>query len=203
MKPPRLMLRRSLPSISPWVRASSSFTFGLLIAAFTWSAVATFTVPGFTANVAAAGCGRGGGGRALLSGPLHPAAVEQRHVRVAVVVHDPPQPRRVDAAALVVRDHARGVRDAEPRHQRFELLRRRQERRRRFRIADPVVVEEHRLGNVAVGVAARPHVDDADVGVVEVLREPGGVDEQFGPRVAASTDRQPLATDCLAQGQGR
>ena len=34
-----------------------SFTFGLLIAAFTWSAVTTFTVPGFTANFAAASCG--------------------------------------------------------------------------------------------------------------------------------------------------
>ena len=33
MKPPRLMLRRSLPSISPCVRASISFTPGLLIAA--------------------------------------------------------------------------------------------------------------------------------------------------------------------------
>jgi hypothetical protein len=50
------MLRRSLPSISPWVRASTSFTFGLLIAALTWSAVTTFTVPAFTANVPAAGC---------------------------------------------------------------------------------------------------------------------------------------------------
>ena len=51
------MLRRSLPSISPCVRASINFMAGLLMAAFTWSAVATFTVPALTVNARGATIG--------------------------------------------------------------------------------------------------------------------------------------------------
>ena len=57
MYPPRLMPRRSVPSISPCERPSMSFTFVLLMAAFTSSAVATPTVPAFTVNAATVGAG--------------------------------------------------------------------------------------------------------------------------------------------------
>ena len=184
MKPPRLMLRRSLPSISPWVRASISFIAGLVDRRLDLVGGRDLHRAGLHLERRRGDRRRRGVRRALFGRPLHPAAVEQRHVGVAVVVENPPQARRVDAAALVVGDHARVVRDAEPRHQRLELLRRRQERRRRLGIADPVAVDEHRFRNVAVAVAAGADVDDADVAVVEVLREPRGVDEQLGTRVA-------------------
>ena len=45
----------------------------------------------------------------MLRGPFQPAAVHQRDVRVAEVIEDPPEPRGIDAAALVVDDHPRRV----------------------------------------------------------------------------------------------
>ena len=130
------MPRRSLPSISRRRSARRRFRCPACRSRATTSlAVASHC-----------GCGRAvksarparasASGRPMLRGPFDPAAVHQRDVRVAVVVEDPPEPRGVDAAALVVDDDARRVRDAELRHHRLELRRRRQERRRRVGVAD-------------------------------------------------------------------
>ena len=186
MKPARLMPRRSLPSISPCVRASTSFTPGLFIAATTSSAVACPVIDAFTLNGAAAvGVGTSFTAAPLFERPLRPAAVQQGDIGVAVVVEDPPEPRRVDAAALVVGDHARGGADAQPRHQRLELRRGRQEVGRRAGLANPVVVEPDRVRDVAVAVAARAEVDHPDVGVGGVVGQPGRLHQQLRPGIAA------------------
>ena len=93
--------------------------------------------------------------RELVGRPLDPATVEYRHVGVAVVIENPPQPRRVDAAALVVRDHARVGADAELGHQLLEFCRRRQKRRRPVGDANAEVIEPHRARDVAVVIRAR------------------------------------------------
>ena len=105
------------------------------------------------------------------------------------VIQNPPEPRGIDAAALVVDDDARGVADAELRHQRLELLRRRQERRRPIGDTNRDRRQVDRAGHVAGGIRGRggSHVDDPDVRVAGVRRDPVGLDQLFGVRV---TDRQ-------------
>ena len=98
---------------------------------------------------------------------------------MAEVIQNPPEARGIDAAALVVHDHARRVPDAEARHHPFEVRRRRQERGRILRVADGLRRQVNRAGDVTLAVPAAAHVDDADRRVGGVGGDPVGLDEQL------------------------
>ena len=84
--------------------------------------------------------------RSSFQRPLRPSAVQERDVRVPVVIQEPPQPRRVDAAAIVVGDDPGRVRDAERRHRPLEVRGQRHERRRLCRVARCGVWQVDRAG---------------------------------------------------------
>src|SRR5438105_663228 len=128
--------------------------------------------------------------RTMLGLPLDPSAVHQRHVAVAEVVEDPPQPRSVDTAALVVHDDARRVRDAQLRHLILKGHGRWEKGRRRLRVANGDGREIHRAGHVTFAESALPHVDDADGWIGGVRRNPVGVDELFRMRVRHGEQRK-------------
>jgi hypothetical protein len=124
--------------------------------------------------------------------PRGEAAVEHARARVAEPAQEPPQARGDRPADVVVGDEDRAARDADPREHARELGGRRQRVTARPRAGwgreIEVEIDERRAGDVPAqvlvhAVLAREvpaDIDDAHARIVEVLREPGDIDERTG-----------------------
>ena len=103
---------------------------------------------------------------------------------MAVVAQRPPQPGRPAAALGVVDDHGRVIPDAQPAHERGELLGRHDGR---WTAELAAHVDEDGAGDVCRrverGLEGHARIHDPDRRVVEVCSEPGRVDEDLGVRV--------------------
>ena len=116
--------------------------------------------------------------RTFLGDPLCPAAVHQLGVLVPVVLQQPEEPGGEPVVVIAVRHDRRLGRDPVLRQERFQLLLVEKVAHRMLLEID-LPVEADRAGNVPLVVGRRVHVDleDADIWILRVLREPFGLDE--------------------------
>ena len=166
-----------------------------------------------------------GGDRTSLCDPPRPAAIQQPHPGVAVIVERPPEPRR-DGATVVVHDHQVVISDPEPLHERLESLRASHAHVDRGGGLHDVVgpIHEHGTGNVALVIGRAlgqipglrgigrlddpPDIHHPDSRVVQPPGEPIGLHQQrvswsFSAHPASSAPSLTQLTSVSTRRQGR